>query len=68
MSAVVSSPASCAREMPDFSSLTIVEKSAIVAATGHVYSGLWYPFAVTLISVVVCLLLLPETRGRSLDQ
>lgn len=41
---------------------------AIVAATGHIYAGLWYPFAFTLISVVVCLLLLPETRGRSLDQ
>ena len=45
-----------------------VTSFAIVAATGHVYSGLWYPFAFTLISVVVCLLLLPETRGRSLDQ
>ena len=41
---------------------------AIVAATGHVYAGLWYPFVFTLISVVVCLLLLPETRGRPLDQ
>jgi MFS family permease len=41
---------------------------AIVAATGQIYAGLWYPFAFTLISVVVCLLLLPETRGRSLDQ
>ncbi|KQW69462.1 MFS transporter [Phenylobacterium sp. Root77] len=41
---------------------------AIVAATGQIYAGLWYPFAFTLISVIVCLLLLPETRGRSLDQ
>ncbi|WP_312164690.1 MFS transporter [Phenylobacterium sp.] len=41
---------------------------AIVAATGRIYSGLWYPFAFTLVSVIVCLLLAPETRGRSLDQ
>ena len=41
---------------------------AIVAATGNIYAGLWYPFAFTALSVVTCLLLLPETRGRSLDQ
>jgi MFS family permease len=40
---------------------------AIVAATGNIYSGLWYPFAFTLLSVVTCLLFLPETRHRSLD-
>jgi MFS family permease len=40
---------------------------AIVAAVGDIYSGLWYPFAFTLISVVTCLFLLPETKGRSLD-
>ncbi|HEX4712344.1 MFS transporter [Phenylobacterium sp.] len=39
---------------------------AIVAAVGNIYSGLWYPFAFTAISVVTCLLLVPETRGRSL--
>jgi hypothetical protein len=39
---------------------------AIVAATGNIYSGLWYPFAFTALSVTVCLLFLPETRGRSL--
>lgn len=41
---------------------------AIVAATGNIYSGLWYPFAFTLLSVVTCLLFLPETNGRPLDQ
>jgi MFS family permease len=41
---------------------------AIVAATGDIYSGLWYPFAFTLLSVATCLLLLPETSGRPLDQ
>jgi MFS family permease len=39
---------------------------AIVAAVGNIYAGLWYPFAFTLISVVVTLFLLPETKGRSL--
>jgi len=39
---------------------------AIVTATGNIYAGLWYPFAFTALSVVTCLLLLPETRGRSL--
>ena len=41
---------------------------AIVASVGNIYSGLWYPFAFTAISVVTCLLFLPETRHRSLDQ
>jgi MFS family permease len=40
---------------------------AIVAAVGNIYSGLWYPFGFTLLSVVTCLLFLPETKGRSLD-
>lgn len=39
---------------------------AIVTGTGQLYAGLWYPFAFTALSVVVCLLLLPETRGKSL--
>ncbi|THD77983.1 MAG: MFS transporter [Phenylobacterium sp.] len=41
---------------------------AIVAAVGNIYSGLWYPFAFTALSVATCLLLLPETKGRSLDR
>ncbi|MDB5417313.1 MAG: permease of the major facilitator superfamily [Phenylobacterium sp.] len=41
---------------------------AIVAAVGNIYSGLWYPFAFTAVSVVTCLLLLPETKDRSLDR
>jgi len=40
---------------------------AIVAATGDIYAGLWYPFVFTLISVVCTLFLLPETKGRPLD-
>jgi MFS family permease len=41
---------------------------AIVASVGDIYAGLWYPFAFTLISVVTCLFLLPETRGRDLHK
>ena len=41
---------------------------AIVTAVGDLYSGLWFPFAFTAISVVTCLFLLPETRGRSLSE
>jgi len=41
---------------------------AIVAAVGNIYSGLWYPFGFTLLSVVTCLLFLPETKGRPLDR
>jgi MFS family permease len=41
---------------------------AIVAAVGNIYSGLWYPFGFTLLSVLTCLFFLPETNGRSLDQ
>jgi MFS family permease len=40
---------------------------AIVAATGDIYAGLWYPFAFTLLSVLTCFFLLPETRGRPLE-
>ena len=39
---------------------------AIVAAVGNIYAGLWYPFAFTLVSVIACLFLLPETRDRPL--
>jgi MFS family permease len=35
---------------------------AIVAATGNIYSGLWYPIIVALMSLVVGFLFLPETK------
>ena len=41
---------------------------AIVAATGNIYSGLWYSVVFTGISVLVSLLFLPETRGRKLEE
>jgi MFS family permease len=40
---------------------------AIVAARGNIYDGLWYPVAFAAITLMVGLLLLPETRGRKLD-
>ncbi|HWU70139.1 MAG TPA: MFS transporter [Pseudoxanthomonas sp.] len=39
---------------------------AIVAATGNIYSGLWYPVIVAAITVVVGLLFLPETKDRDI--
>ena len=35
---------------------------AIVAATGNIYSGLWYPIIVAAMSLVVGFLFLPETK------
>ena len=35
---------------------------AIVAATGNIYSGLWYPVGIAVMSLVIGLLFLPETK------
>jgi hypothetical protein len=40
---------------------------AVVAATGNIYSGLWYPVIVAAFTVVVGVLFVPETRGRRVD-
>jgi MFS family permease len=40
---------------------------AMVAATGDIYYGLWYPISVAALTVVVGLFLLPETFRRSID-
>jgi hypothetical protein len=40
---------------------------ALVAATGNIYSGVWYPVSIAAISFVVGLLFLPETRNRTID-
>ena len=40
---------------------------AIVAATGDLYAGLWYPVSIAAIGFVVTLLFLPETRGRDIN-
>ena len=39
---------------------------AIVAATGNIYSGLWYPIVVAAGSLVIGLIFLPETRHRDI--
>ena len=35
---------------------------AIVAATGNIYSGLWYPIGVAVMSLIIGMLFLPETK------
>ena len=40
---------------------------AMVAATGDIYYGLWYPIVVAAITLVLGLLFLPETFKRSID-
>ncbi|MDX2237265.1 MAG: MFS transporter [Hyphomonadaceae bacterium] len=40
---------------------------AIVAATGNMYSGLWYPVAIAAFTLVFGALFLPETRHRDID-
>ena len=41
-----------------------VTSFAIVAATGNIYAGLWYPIVVAFITVVIGTLFLPETVRR----
>jgi MFS family permease len=40
---------------------------AMVAATGDIYYGLWYPVVISAISTVVTLLFFPETRKRDIN-
>ncbi len=40
---------------------------AMVAATGNIYYGLWYPVVVAAATVVIGLLFLPETFRRNID-
>jgi hypothetical protein len=35
---------------------------AIVAYTGNIYSGLWYPIGVAVMSLIIGFLFLPETK------
>ncbi len=39
---------------------------ALVAATGNIYAGLWYPIVVALVTFVVGLLFVPETKDRDI--
>ncbi|BAK64777.1 major facilitator superfamily protein [Sphingobium sp. SYK-6] len=40
---------------------------AMVAATGNIYYGLWYPVLVAVATVIIGLLFLPETFRRNID-
>lgn len=39
---------------------------AMVAATGDIYYGLWYPIVVALMTAVIGALFLPETKDREI--
>jgi MFS family permease len=39
---------------------------AMVAATGDIYYGLWYPIVIALMTVVVGAIVMPETKDRSI--
>jgi hypothetical protein len=41
---------------------------AIVAATGNIYYGLWYPVIVAALTVVLGLFLLPEAYRNRLEE
>lgn len=40
---------------------------AVVAATGNIYAGLWYPTIVSAIGFIVTLFFVPETKGRAIE-
>lgn len=40
---------------------------ALVAATGNIFSGIWYPVIIAAVSLVVGFIFLPETRHRNID-
>lgn len=40
---------------------------AIVAASGNIYSGIWYPIVVAGVACVVCLFFVKETKGIEVD-
>ncbi|CAM8672307.1 hypothetical protein [Sphingobium sp.] len=40
---------------------------AMVAATGDIYYGLWYPVVIAAATAVIGLLFLPETFRRNID-
>ena len=47
-----------------FGGLLPATSFAIVAATGNIYSGLWYPVCVAAATVVIGIFLVPETHKR----
>jgi MFS family permease len=45
-----------------------VTSFALATITGNIYASLWYAVAFTVIPIVVSLIFLKETRGKSLDE
>jgi MFS family permease len=41
--------------------------ASIVVFTGDIYAGLWYPIAIAAMSLIIGLLVLPETKDRDLS-
>jgi MFS family permease len=41
---------------------------AIVATTGNIYSGLWYPIGVAAVCFIIGLIFLPETKDRDISK
>jgi MFS family permease len=41
--------------------------SALVIYAGNIYAGLWYPVGVALATALVALIVLPETKDRTID-
>jgi hypothetical protein len=41
--------------------------TAMVAAAGNIYYGLWYPVVVAIATAVIGFFFLPETKGRNLE-
>jgi MFS family permease len=40
---------------------------ALVAATGNIYAGLWYPIAIAAMTFVIGLIFVPETKDRDIQ-
>jgi MFS family permease len=41
---------------------------ALVAATGNIYAGLWYPIVIAAMTFIVGILFIPETKDRDITQ
>jgi hypothetical protein len=39
----------------------------LVIYAGNIYAGLWYPVGIALGTVVIALMVLPETKDRAID-
>jgi Sugar (and other) transporter len=40
---------------------------ALVAATGNIYAGLWYPIVIAAITFVIGVIFIPETKDRDIN-